>query len=346
MSTQPITVKSLIVPTRSQEADPMAIRWAFNATVREKLLEGSECNRAVLPYASWFEVQTFNTRRENHSTDDTQPREMVVTIPAAKVQEYLESALAGKNPNINVPNLGLQIGFVGEMDTAKMAVISATVLPDLPTIRAICRDLKVPSPIGEVCEGQDDLDFGERQTCPTCWLKWLESDALAQYGSHIAGAGVPVIEEDAQGNREQRLVYPEIKELELARDLMHDSLRIGLIALQTDWANISKELDDGARKDIKPYQHGIRKDLHQVKPQDKQLQIVKQYAQASAVPVNDVNAQVQLQTLQLLDRMDQRMAKLEEAQNKQAFAEKMAAAKQAKKAEKENESDENNLGNG
>ncbi len=101
---------------QSTGIDPMEIRWAFNGVVREKFLEGLECNIPILPYAKWFAVRLFYTRREFHSTDETLPRETDVIVTAADVQAYLEFALAGKNPNNN-SDLGLKFGFVGGPDS-------------------------------------------------------------------------------------------------------------------------------------------------------------------------------------------------------------------------------------
>lgn len=289
MNNDIIQIESLAAESVSDfSVDPMTLRWGFNAAVREKLLDAQECGIPILPFAKWFPVENFRTRREFHSTDETQPREMEIVVPAGDAQRYLERHLAGKNVNITVPDMGLQIGFAGERDAGKMAVISRVLMPSLPAIRRICREHDLASPIGAVCDGQDELDFDERETCPSCWANWLLSDQCAVYAERVSETGMAVREiSNATGAQVERTVAPSVTEFETARNLMIESVRRGIIALRDDWGRIAQELADGSRKEIKPYQHGIRKDLHESKPQDKQFALIRQFAREAQPQVQE-----------------------------------------------------------
>jgi hypothetical protein len=189
-------------------------------------------------------------------------------------------------------------------------------LPPLPRIRSIAQELGVPSPISQVCEGQDSMDAGKpRQNCPTCWFKWLQSPVVDAYIAHIAAVGRSVDEVDpVTGETEQRIVAPTVQELNVAKDLVLNSIGIGLSAQQTLWNEIATDVEKREIKGVRPYQHGIRKDLHEARPEDKELSRIRTFAEANnerqSAPAAD-NSLVMERVVSVLDRIDQRLTKLE-----------------------------------
>lgn len=288
MNTAVATSEVVSIPLSNRAAiqsnDPYKVRWGFNGVVREKFLNARETGIGILPFAKFFPITSFNTVKEFHTTDDTQPKESMVTIPAAAAELELVRNLAGQNETIKVPDLGLKIGFYDEEDTAKLAVINST-LPTLSQIRKICAENGWENPIGEYCPSEDEFDRDGRETCPSCWLEWLLSDAYAQYCTKVSKEGVPVKEFNPEIQQySHRLVKVSVRDFETARDIMTDSVQTGLIALKRTWQGILKDVENekGVQQDILEYQHGIRKDVHGIKPTDRQAVMVERSAQAFA----------------------------------------------------------------
>lgn len=298
----------------------MVVRWGFNGIVRDKYLEGNRAGFSGLPFGVWFPLARFTTPEEVHSTDEAMERERMVTKTADSVEKYLGEVVGGKdafgNQLQDVPNFGFASGFYGELDVAKMAVISATLLPSLPQIRSIAKELGMPSPISQVCEGQDSMDAGKpRQNCPTCWFKWLQSPVIDAYIAQAAATGRSVDEFDpTNGQSQTRIVAPTIEELNIAKEIVTTSIGIGLSAQQTLWNEIATDVEKKEIKGVRPYQHGIRKDLHEARPEDKELSRIREFANASnerqSAPVAD-NSLVMERVVSVLDRIDQRLTKLE-----------------------------------
>lgn len=269
-----------------QGFDPMELRWAINTTVRGMVLDGKRSKTVMLPYGKWFAVTRFNTRDEFHSIDEQAPREMEVTRTAQSAQVYLEEALAGKdefgNRVAGKRDKGLKVDFYGEKDAGKMAVISRALLPSLPEIRTLCETHGLICPITPTCDGQDDLDFGDRETCPTCWLQWIQSDACEAYLKIVAKEGMSVYNADDPTN--ERTVRPWLADMLKARELTTLSLQTGIAALQGEWSAMLGEIDKGERKgfDEAGYQHGMRKDIHMAAPEHRDLERVRQFARESA----------------------------------------------------------------
>lgn len=314
------------LPAHSNGRDPMEIRWGINTVVREKLLEGHRTGFGILPYAQFFAVKRFSTPEEVHSTDETMERERRVTRTALSVEMVLNEMLAAKdamgNPAVGQPDWGFRTDFYGEMDAAKMLVISKTLLPSLPEIRRIAESFDMPSPIGSKCDGQDNMDVGERQSCPTCWSQWIDSDVCSKHIEATTLNGVPVRERNAQTQEiEDRIVRPSVLEFTTAREAVRLSLQIGLAALAQEWMTISTELERGERKDANFYQHGMRKDLHEGKPQDRQISLMREFGKASGgggngemAPVLTMLAQSQAQMAQSQAQTNQILAAIAQQQ--------------------------------
>lgn len=289
--------------------DPMQTRWCFQGAVRDKFLEGSKAGFSELAFAKWQRVPHFTTPEEIHSTDDDPnfARERMVTKTAQSAERYLDSVLGGKTvygqPDPQKDDWGIRFGFYGEESEAKMAVISATILPSLPEIRQIAQNFNMPSPIGDRCEGEDTVGFGERQSCPTCWASWIQSDCCARFMREVAmnGRQVEVLDVVSRATQKQ-IITPTIDELEQGQRVMTESLKRGLLANQKVWTEVAMELEKGERRGTDAYQNNIRKDLHATKPQDAQLAQITAYAKA-------VNAN-QVQPASGNDFTDEEMAKI------------------------------------
>jgi len=299
----------------TQGADPMEIRWAVQCGVRDKHLDSGRAGFVGLPFGAFFALNRFRCPEEIHSTDDNPnfPRSHMVTRTADSVQLYLAEMLGGKdgegNPDPGKINYGIQFGFRGVEDLAYMAVISATVLPTLQTIRAFAKATGIENPIGERCDGQDVGDFVERTACPTCWAAWIESDLCKAYLDTVIKNGMECSEIDGLTKEATvRLIKPTTTDLDRARLMARDALHAGIAAMQSSWLTIVDELEKGERRGIDQYQMEIRRDVHGVKPQDKQVAMVREFGRASqqantSSDVSELLAQMaksQLRTEQLL----------------------------------------------
>lgn len=272
---------------QSTDQDPMETRWGFNGAVRDKYIEGAKAGFGELPFAKWFKIAHFTTPEEIHSTDDDPnfAREKMVTKTALSAERYLDAMLGGKTlfgqQDPQKTDWGIRFAFHGEEDLAKMEVISATLLPSLPQIRQIAENYGIPSPIGGRCDGEDPSDFGERQSCPTCWRNWIESAACSKFMLEVATNGRQVEVTDIISRTSyKKTIQPTMAELETSRDLMLESLQRGNLANQAIWTTIANELDSKERRGIDAYQNNIRKDVHAAKPQDAQLRNIQEYARA------------------------------------------------------------------
>lgn len=271
--------------------DPMEIRWAVHTGPRDKMLQGWKAGMSMAPFGQFFAVTRFNTVKEIHSTDDSPefPREMLVTETADTVEKYLGTVLGGRNSagdrDMSILDMGIQFGFRGETDYAKMAVISATLLPPLPRIREFVAANKLEDPIGPSCEGQDAADFDDRTDCPACWSKWIRSDACSAYIAHIMATGMIVEEYDpATGETGGRVVAPTNEEFVQGRRMVELALRTSSESMRSIWSQLVIELEKGERKGIDKYQENLRKDVHGVKPADKQMAMMREFGKASQAP--------------------------------------------------------------
>lgn len=268
--------------------DPMETRWAIQCGVRNKMLDTWRVDLASAPFGEFFAVSRFRTPKEIHSTDDNPnfPRSQVVIEPAQEAELYLNEMLGGRdgagNPAPNKPNFGIQFGFRGDEDFSKMAVISATVIPKLQAIRTFAAASGVANPIGDKCDAQEPGDFEERTTCPSCWVAWIDSDLCSAHIAAVAKNGMNCAERHPiTGEIEQRLVRPSIEEFEIARAMVKRALHTGLAANRQIWKTLVEEQEKGERRGLDTYQHNMRRDVHGVKPEDKQVAMVREFGRAS-----------------------------------------------------------------
>lgn len=295
--------------TMATGINPMEIRWGFNPVQRDKILTARDCGLHKIPFGRFFAIERFNTRREFHTTDELLPRENLTTVSATEAEDFIKDSLGGTNAQVTT-NWGLKVGFYGENDRAKMEVMTQTLLPTLSRIVEICEKNTLALPISQVCEGTDEMDFGRRETCVTCWNRWLLSDSCAAYGEMAAANGIVVGERSAAtGEVVNRRIFPSIDELDAARNLMIDAYRTGIKTLQSVWREVAVGEEKGERKAANDFENQYRKDLHENKTQDRQITMVEKFAQASSAGVGGNNeliqmlAQSQIQTNQMLAQM-------------------------------------------
>jgi len=279
MSQAALAVEQYTEPLATPEGNnPLEPRWYIQVCDREALVESFQFGFPRAKYAEFGVAQVFHVPQEYHTTDDnpTLPKETMVQHTALDVEYRLKERFAGcddwGNPTLGKRDKGLQIGFVGEKDVAKMKVISDTLLPTLPRLIEISAEYGHGEYQG--CEGKDDLDFGERQACPTCWFEWINSDLCTAYMEAVSQTGRQVT--DAQGK--MWTVTPTMSELETARQIVANALRGGIRYLTTEWTTIASEIEKGTRDglDMNGHQNTIRQDVHRIKPQDREMQLIKE----------------------------------------------------------------------
>ncbi len=269
--------------------DPMETRWAIQCGARDKNTESWKTGFVGLPFGEFFRVARFDTMEEIHSTDDNPnfPRTRNVVRPADDVELYLSEMLGGTDSSGNIqpgkPDFGIRFGFRGETDGAKVAVISATLLPTLPYIRQFAASNGYTNPIGDRCDGQDLGDFTDRDSCPTCWSKWIKSDLCDKYIAIVIEQGMEC-DEYNPNTRETttRTVRPTAEEFAQGRQMAIEALTLGLQSMQAIWTTLVDEMEKGERRGMDPYQHRIRRDVHGTKPQDKQVEMMREFGRASA----------------------------------------------------------------
>jgi len=271
-------------PSRPQvDTNSLEVRWGFQLAQRDKLMSSHECGISFVPFGKLFPIKTFFAPRENHTIDWTQPKENIVTIPASEAENYLMEALGGRGAQTRV-NWGLTTGFLGDTDSGKMALFNAILMPNLSRMREIGEALGLPA-IERSCPGEDELDYNGRETCVSCGLAWLQSQTLDLYIDQCSQSQFTINELDRDtGETRERHFTPSAKELRDAKQLMTDSARIGHASLRAQWNEIATEYEkaDGIRKDISDIEHGYRKDLHQSRPQDRQINLAKAMAQGAS----------------------------------------------------------------
>ena len=292
--------------------DPNEIRWGFQAIIRNKGLQFHECGKSSLKFAEFDPIQSFAVPEEVHTMDENMPREQRVQHTALEAQYALTAQFAGTdhrgNRDAQKPDMGFRVGFLGEKDPAKMKVLSERLLPSLPRIHEIAKMYEMPSPIEAVCPGQDDI--GEtRLSCATCWQQWIVSPLARQYVLDAAISDHQVYYED----KPDEIVTVRISEAEAqtALDMAIDSLKTSVPYLQNQWRTIVAEFEKGIRKDLDEnnFQHSIRKDLHQAKPEDRQIRMLQAATQSAQASGN--NDALLGTALQILDRMDKRLSAIE-----------------------------------
>jgi hypothetical protein len=261
-----------------QDTNPYEVRWAFQMGCREMWLNARECGLPLAPFGEFFPVKSFNRPNEHHSIDWTQPKEIVTLYPAASAEGFLMESLGGAGAQ-NQTNWGLKTAFLGITDAGKMAVINAVLLPKLSQIREIQSQLNLGNVLDAMCPGEDPFDANPRETCVSCWWTWLNSPIIKQHIANCAGQIYQVnYRDDATGEFEPRQLQVSVAEFNTALGIILESGAIGIKTLEQKWSVIASEYAATGRehKEISNFDHEIRKDMHQPRPQDRQIELARE----------------------------------------------------------------------
>ncbi len=179
-----------------------------------------------------------------------------------------------------------------------MAVIDSVLLPKL-------------SDIGKKCPSTDPLE--DRETCPTCWLEYLNSEDSFQRMRDVSENGVLVqVFDRISGQTTDRMVKPQFAELVEAKGLVTAALTTGIGAARALWSTVAIEIREKQRRSADKYQDNIRKDVHADRPDEENLAQIRELARVQNQPASNGDGGVVMErVVSILDRMDQRLAKLE-----------------------------------
>lgn len=281
--------KQSLVTQKAPGTDPLEARWAVQCGIRHKVIQAWRAGISQAPFGEFFPVRSFNTNEEFHTVDDNPnlPRETRVTITADAVQEYLYECIGGRDssgqPRSGAADFGINFGFRGETDSSKMQALSAVILPKLARIREIAQEYNVENPIGDVCPSTDAILGVNRDECPSCWAKWIDSDAFRAYTKAVLARGINVEEYDPKTRTsELRLITFSPNDVSNATHMATAALSTALATLRREWGILLAELDGkDSRKGLDVAQHRMREDLHAPKPADKQVEMIRQMTEAN-----------------------------------------------------------------
>jgi hypothetical protein len=271
------------------ENDPRLVRWGYNPGQRKIWIPGRKVGSRdrFVPLGEFIPMTTFETPQENCTLDEYKEKEINVDVTAQDVQvRYMES----------LGVWGFQSFFYGEMDVIKVYAINDIILPTLQEIRALAE----VSPIPLECDGEDEMDLAAPRThCAKCHLQWIDSPTIEAYMAEAVTSGYRKSYIDLDGKSKTRLVKPTMEELETVRDVVRKGLKAYIIQAAADWGRIVGEYDNGERKEIYEPEHFLRKDLHQMKPQNKEVEMVERMAKATTGNTNDILAELTKSQIQI-----------------------------------------------
>lgn len=282
--------------------DPRLIRFGYNPAIRGISIDPrrSGVRAEYIPVGVFFPINTFQTVKEIFTMDEYKDREEIVDVLAADAEAVVRAALEA---------WGYQSLFYDVTDVGLVRVVNKTLLPTLSEIREICtyeEDGKTVSvsPIPAVCPGSDEHDLGSpRDLCASCHLKWLKSEACQAYMEEIAQNGMSV----KVGSEKIRVVKPALAVLDAARRIVITGLETYLKKASEDWGQIISELDNKVRNKLNEPEQFLRKDLHQPKPQNKELEVATRLAESQSEASGKVIEQLAANQQQMAQMMMQSM---------------------------------------
>lgn len=254
-------------PFLSPETDPNAVRWAFNPVSSNVFANPRQLGfGGSVPYFEPFALISFQLPIENCTTDENAPRSITSTITAQEVELTLWEMFK---------NRGFVVFSKGELNERKMKAVGRALTPPLKEL-------------GIVCPMTDELDLGDREHCPMCHYEYLVSDECR--------ARIP---------EQAKLIGLSAKELEDFRALFAKSVAEYIKSAREEWRQIRADIEGGKQLPlVSDLQHAIRKGIHEVKPEDKQLELAAQFAKAQGDSQNEGLAAV-LQVLQEQNQQNQ-----------------------------------------
>lgn len=302
------------------DRDPRLPRWGYNPG-----LEG--CHIATprtglrlseIPVGEFFVFKTFPTTTENFTLDIYKPKDVQGQILAYEAELEVKIALQAA---------GYQSLFFNETNAGIVRVVNKAVIPTLPEIRSIFALAGIPSPIGDTCKGEDELDGGtDRLHCAKCHLTWIKSIECTAYIEGVLSEGRRVRYIDDNGDIREKLIRPSAAHYAEAREIVTRGLETYLKFAKEQWGKICGEFKDGLRSRLHATEHQIRKNLHEYEPDRKDIAMVEKLAEgmnsnrqpqlpagtdpnllAFMAQSEERAAQMQQQTLQILGAIVERL---------------------------------------
>jgi hypothetical protein len=252
--------------------NPRTARWGFNPALRGVHIPPTRTGlpESNIPAGVFIPHRTFQTPQENCTIDEYKEREFLATVTAQESEDAVREALE---------KMGYQSLLYGVTDVSTVKVINKTVLPALSEIRELFAE---NSPVKFKCDGEDELDYGEpREACASCHLDWLRSAACTAYLDQIADDGMTVRVRTDSGTRKVT-VKPNRAQLEDVRETVQKGLETYIKEASKQWAQTVSEIDNKKRDKLTDEEHFLRKDLHRLKPDQKELGMVREFAQSVA----------------------------------------------------------------
>lgn len=263
------------------DSDPRVVRWGYNPGLRGLTLNPRETGirEAFVPVGKFFAHTTFQTPRENCTLDEYKEKEYLVDVTAADSEETARVALGV---------WGYQSFFYGEVDIVKVAAINQVLIPTLQEIRLLFDE---DSPIEAKCKGEDEMDLGVgRSHCATCHLQWITSEACDLLISEAVANGRAVVVREQDGTLSERKVKLNLDMVTAARRHVQAGLETYIQKASKDWSTTISEIENKKRDQIQDAEHFLRKDLHQIKPQNMAIEMVERVSQATTGASSDVLA--------------------------------------------------------
>lgn len=245
--------------------DPRMVRWGINPGSRDCNPPIRDTGISPLPVGHPFPITTFKKQIENCTTDENAPRTLDVTVPA----EEAETAIA-----LYLRGLGFKTFMHGEIDEDKMALYKEALLPSLAEINVKCPQT-------------DEMDLGNRDYCPQCAYDFLVSeDCKARIGEFA----------------KQKDTNFDAREASILRDTFISAYAEYLLTAREQWNGIVRDYETGLQTQIASQQHAVRKNIHEVKPADKQLKLVREFTEAQGQNQNE-------NTMAILSYLEEQSAK-------------------------------------
>lgn len=274
--------------------DPRIVRWGYNPALRSIRVDSRKTGilEQFIPAGEFFAHTTFRTPMENCTIDEYKEKEILIDVTAAQSEEEVRAAIGV---------WGYQSFLYGQTDLSLVAALNDTVLPSLQKIRAVMKEL---SPIPASCPGEDEYDAGVPRTiCATCHLAWIRSNECLAYLEEISETGLTVREPNETGGFDERFVKPSLEMLEEIRQIVQKGLEMYVRRASEEWSAIVGELDNKLRVKLNEAEHFLRKDLHQVKPQNKEVEMVERIAKTTQGANSDVLSKLAENQMQMAQQM-------------------------------------------
>lgn len=307
--------------------DPRLVRWGYNPGLRGVTLPTTQTGfqQAQVPVGELIPHRTFQTPRENCTIDEYKPREELITVLAEQSERFVMDALGDS---------GYRTVLFGVTDRALAKVIEKSVLPTLAEIREIFAELGPEgSPVPQQCPAEDEYDYGTpRSHCATCHLQWLKSAECLAYLQTVSEEGMKVRIAQADGPIEVKTIRPALVQLEEVRATFQDGIEAYIKSASRVWSTTIAEIKNEIRQQINDEEHFLRKDLHKLAPDEKELALVRELAAGvgKAPAPAPAAATPSPEFLAYMERMEERQAERDREHREfmMTLVDKVAAVKE------------------